>query len=102
MPNETVRLLKDAKSVINAPENWIKGQLGNGGGGYCILGAMSKVWINSGGVKEDWYTIAGLMQACLPTARLTIARFNDHMLTTHADVMALFDRAIKKAEKEHG
>ena len=94
-----------AKALIDRPEKWGKGRnrvaLADGTACYCTAGALYYATRFCGNVSlaadrasacED--ALAGL----LPPIRYTgIRGFNDDPSTTHADIMALFDRAIAAA-----
>jgi len=92
-PTNTVAdVLRRAKALIDTPEKWSKGVFGPG---LCVLGA---VYVANG--REDvsdthvpWLVKAlGLRNGC------QVFEWNDAPETTHADVMAAFDRAIALAE----
>lgn len=42
--------------------------------------------------------VCGALERQLPDGFCDIETYNDHSATTHADIMALFDRAIEAAE----
>lgn len=102
--NEVRTTLRDdliaAKALIDTPEKWGKGAYIPREGCYCALGAVAKVadhdpeaaWSDDR-VKGLWDALA----AALPGSR-DVPTFNDRPTTTHADIMALFDRAIASAE----
>lgn len=80
-----------AKARIDTPEKWAKGS-----GSYmpenvtdpvCVLGACHQ----SRSEDEAVEFLRGHIPAIF---NRSFIRFNDHPVTTHADVMALFDRAI--------
>jgi hypothetical protein len=87
----TVRkALIEAKALIATPERWRKdGKFGYGTECLCALGAVNVV----GGAVGRGHLRQALMDE-LPAPWAEVASFNDHPFTTHADIMALFDRAI--------
>jgi hypothetical protein len=84
--------LKAARKRIENPENWIKGSF-RVGQRYCLVGALTSVPYLDLTYK--------LLQRCVPkrypTTKSKLAAYNDHPSTTHKDIMALFDKAIKLA-----
>lgn len=80
-----------AKALIDTPEKWIKGELHTKRGAqhcYCIYGALAQVVRT----EEDDAGVVRALRAVAPHRYLSV--FNDDPATTHADIMALFDRAI--------
>jgi len=73
-----------ARALIDTPEKWIRG-LFYDGGCYCILGALNHVHACDGAFFA--------IHRALPSG-VTVPEFNDDPSTTHAHVLALFDRAI--------
>jgi hypothetical protein len=99
-----------AKALIDTPEKWQKGDYGSVEGCMCALGAC-RVAIY--GTTEfligiDWRGdengLAKALRAALPKrwsqSFSGVSDFNDAPGTTHADVMALFDRAIAAASDD--
>lgn len=101
--------LRAAKALIDSPEKWIKGRFAVDKLGlttsyddpratcFCAVGACRR------------YCFRGDLDEALPESFVALGKkaspvveFNDHPDTTHADVMALFDRAIALAEMDHG
>lgn len=86
-----------AKAMIDTPEKWGKGKYEPRPGCYCALGAVAKVtghdpntaWLNG--------RASTCRNALYEYTDVGIASFNDAPDTTHADIMALFDRAIATA-----
>jgi hypothetical protein len=95
----TVEVLKAAKALISDEVRWTKGGNARDKDGahvsaksknavcWCMGGALLVIRSNRSSEKL-------LRQVCGGS----IARFNDAPATTHADVMAAFDRAIALAE----
>ena len=101
--------LKAAKAVIANPENWTQGWYYKYKNGtsckryedaecFCSLGALRKV----NDCYDDYYLNGTLyLDLALETLNVkagSVFIFND--THSHAEVMALFDKAIELAEKE--
>lgn len=94
MNEKLIENLKAAKALIDTPEKW-----GRGGSSYipvrgkplCVLGACDQTRMSE--------TAKDALREHIP-ARFggRFIPFNDHPDTTHADIMALFNRAIAAAE----
>ena len=82
-----------AKALIDTPEKWGKGngRVSPQAPRLCVLGACRR--------DAD---VAHALADALPNdwGGHLVHQFNDHPSTTHADIMALFDRAIAKAAGE--
>ena len=105
---ETVDILKAARALIDTPEKWTRGLNARDAHGqdvrpnsleavcFCARGAI----IRSAGFEHiDAYE---LLQNALPIGGNDfVPAYNDNPDTTHADIMALFDRAIELAEKQN-
>ena len=102
---DRLKILKAARAKITKPERWTKGEIARNAAGkevsprskeavcWCALGALQA----AAGKKCSFIEIDDLAYELTP--RWTwIAKVNDHKDTTHADILALFDRAIA-AEK---
>lgn len=83
--------LRAARALIDSPEKWLKNELRRDGC-FCAMGAGLEV-------KNGAVLLA--IQGQLPDPYSTIPAYNDLPTTTHADIMALFDRAITDAETSH-
>ena len=88
-----------AKALIDTPEKWLKGAL-DGDGCFCAVGAVGEArdWDMDAFLAPEFKALLGQ----LPTefqkgTYLDVPNYNDHPDTTHADIMALFDRAIEIA-----
>lgn len=81
-----------AKALIDTPEKWRKGSFG-WAGCYCAAGALRLVLGQNFEVSEAW----GALWGALPPGERGVVSFNDDPSTTHADIMALFNRAIEAA-----
>ncbi len=83
-----------ARSRIESPEKWCKGSY-EIGEARCIWGATQEVCGTYWNPADEY-----LQPFALELGHAGSASLNDHPETTHADVLALFDRAIaaRKAE----
>lgn len=80
-----------AKALIDTPEKWCQGTATAGyGARLCAIRA-------AGGARYRNKDAVAALKAALPIGEKSLPRFNDSPDTTHADVMALFDRAIEAA-----
>ena len=94
-----------AKALIDTEEKWGKGQYEDDRGCLCALGAIRKHHFGTAGdgVGFEWLgdaTAVALKGALGTEWAWQVADFNDHPDTTHADVMALFNRAIAAAGEQ--
>lgn len=101
MPN-TKETLIAARELIAEPERWTKGRAmevaEDGSVRYCASGALSAAGGHHNEVIENCSACAAadVLTSVLPR-RLGVSGFNDLESTTHADVLAAFDRAIEAA-----
>ena len=96
-----------AKALIDTPEKWQKGDYGSVEDCMCALGACRAAiygtteFLPRGDWRGDENGLAEALRAALPErwsqSFSGVSDFNDAPETTHADVMALFDRAIAAA-----
>ena len=103
-----LEILIAARALIATPESWIKGRSAQDANGvpagpfdegackFCTVGAMTCA---SGQTLTE--ARASILRAHLPKPFDNLVNFNDHPDTTHADVLALFDRAIAYEEAKH-
>lgn len=89
-----------AKALIDTPEKWLKGALSDDKETcFCAMGALGHVG-GFGLVASDVTPEMASLIGSIPSSFLwtkqknRLAAFNDDPETTHADIMALFDRAI--------
>lgn len=102
--------LKAAKSLISDSANWIQEDYAQDGKGnsvkciqegvcFCSLGAIKKIrmegWGDTDRTPESSYLSRAVI---LIDAGNSVLRFND--THTHAEVMAMWDKAIEMAEKD--
>lgn len=97
--------LKAARALIDTPEKWHQGWYESESGCLCTLGALAKAVLgktdNVRWCEPELSTAQRALEAELPKywkAR-GVATFNDSPRRTHADIMALFDRAISATER---
>ncbi len=84
-----------ARALIDTPEKWHKGGWGKDGC-FCAVGAVREVTRTS--AYSVWATGACIaLEAAIEDGPRDVPSFNDRETTTHADIMALFDRAIEAA-----
>lgn len=110
----TVENLKRIRSKINTPDLWTKGKYAdqrNDVTCYCLLGALYSVCLNELSEKNERKfrnLISNVIKVAYPDRRRhkdimtdeIIVNFNDHLDTTHNDIMRVLDIAIERAE--HG
>jgi hypothetical protein len=82
-----------ARALIDTPEKWGKGAW-HSRGCFCAIGAVLEAQGKLGRAAYGGETEVALMHA-LPAGIGSVEDFNDQFRTTHADIMALFDRAIE-------
>lgn len=85
--------LKAARALIDTEEKWLQGRYRDRKGRLCAIGAVQDA------VGLDYERVGDCRKAlgaALPVGKQTLnaALYNDDPNTTHADVLALFDRAI--------
>lgn len=99
-------ILRKAKGLIDSPEKWHHGPQARGSKGErCIGCALTKAFGSEiSFVSAEIQPLFKLFDAAngwsAGTAGMGLINFNEHPSTTHADVMAAFDRAIALAEKD--
>lgn len=86
-----------AKALIDTPEKWGKGSPRRPAGCLCAMDALTKGVYRRFGFNR-FSAAESVLKANLKRGAKHIAQFNDWPSTTHADIMALFDRAIAAAE----
>jgi hypothetical protein len=107
--NDTKRILVTAKSLIDTPGKWTKGQMSKynpdiAGYSFCSAGALEvagkmiegELWFpflhNIELAKSEARTVMSLV-----TGETYLVEFNDNAERTHGEVMAAFDKAIASA-----
>lgn len=94
--NELKKRLITARALIASPENWCQGKLfARKDGTTCLFSDNADCFCALGACIRAGAPDAALA-ACLPACwhgRLT--KFNDYPGRTHAEVLAVFDKAIE-------
>lgn len=94
--NTTADLLRKARALIDASEKWCQGW--GDGGRRCVLHALADV--SPDGVYDR--KASSLLSKCAGwNSPLSLGYWNDRPGRTHAEVLALMDRAIAAAEAAH-
>lgn len=95
-----------ARAFIDTPDKWTKNALSKDASGrntrypggpavcFCTLGALRQV--NNNFNRE--MTLMGKLAAHVPGDSFDPVGYNDDFETTHADVLALFDKAIASCD----
>ena len=86
-----LELLVKARAFLASEKNWCKGSYGTNDGRRCAHGALMTDDMDLYGRARDALT-AALPKGC---GHFMPMGFNDAPSTAHADVLALFDRAIE-------
>ena len=106
----TVEILEKARDLISDPERWAKGYYAHDKDGdyvpprdgnackWCAAGAT--IVVSPDDDNDDSRHALALLQKALPSGFLFATNYNDRPTTTHADILALFDRAIELAKAE--
>jgi hypothetical protein len=103
---ETTMTVKDnliaAKALIDTPEKWGREDYTPRPGCFCVIGALCEAMKLSPATVEASSDEARALALSLPEGweknGWYLPNFNDAKDTTHADIMALFDRAIAAQE----
>jgi len=96
----TIEALRAARARIDTPEKWWKFEWPFNPGLASLDMAIEQVCNDSGQFLFGPLTkkVRTSLIAQLPDRFSSLILFNDHPSTTHADVLALFDRAIAQEE----
>lgn len=94
--------LRAAKALIDTPDKWTREVMGRDISGHPVEDVDSAVcFCIIGATVVARAPLDGPLRDSLPEwAHASFADFNDSPRTSHADVMALFDRAIELAESD--
>lgn len=97
-------ILQRARLLIANPDNWIKRQLTDHKGCFCAMGALCHVrdrLLNTKATSDAYNTASDLLdKVTMGRAGVNYVTYNDSPDTTHADIMSLFDEALKLAKPE--
>lgn len=96
MSKQTADDLRAARAAIAAPGLWCKNAYEDGGR-CCAIRALEVATCRLLGDAAFWRARQALRHA-LPEGFLSVIAYNDAPTTTHADILALFDRAIAEEE----
>lgn len=104
LPQETqtdrdLAVLRAAREEIARPGGWCKGEYHNIWGGHCAVGAI-EVALGMRSLKAAKEIATRLLVPALPYSSTTVAGFNDWSFRLKEDVLALYDRAIARVEKQ--
>ena len=91
-----------AKALIDTPEKWAhfdKERRIAGGKCLCAVDAVYAVCHDDQVIDALNRAIPADTPLANPAGMIRAARYNDHPSTTHADIMALFDRAIAAQDR---
>lgn len=103
--NPVAEILRKARALIEKPSAWGRCDLHDKDTGRrCIYGALEAAGtIGEGPIREALIEAVGTFPAdsywATSPRSIVPMMFNDCPRTTHADVLALFDRAIAAAEQ---
>jgi hypothetical protein len=87
-----------AKLLIDTPEKWGQGEYAQDGC-FCAIGALAEAMnIDPVSAKLSMTREFKTLRDSVPEPFYGVWRFNDDEATTHADIMALFDRAIEACD----
>lgn len=97
----TLEILKAARELLSTPARWTKLAYARDAGGAAVMpsNANAVCWCIEGSIVKcsgDWSMEWARPIECDVAA--DVASFNDRESTTHADILAAFDRAIAKLE----
>lgn len=91
-----------AKALIADPAKWVKEDGGDQLSCWCAATACKSIAMTYGvHYMKEWGRLTRALERQFPAklAGWSLPEFNDWHDTTHADIMALFDRAIEAAER---
>lgn len=104
MSKDTADTLRRAKAKIATPETWTKEDYAKDADGMFTDARSPKAtcWCSMGAIQtvcseEDWTRITRALRIG-GLGSTWVDEFNDASSTTHADVLAMFDRAIAAEE----
>lgn len=110
MKNKHIEILKNARSIINTPDNWTQDAVARNNINekvsahsseavcWCAMGAMYKASKNN--LSEDYQKAFYFLDSeAKNTIYFTVLNFNDK--TDHEAVLGLFDRAIERAIRSY-
>jgi hypothetical protein len=88
--------LKRMRQLLTPEKNWTRGELRNGKGAYCLLGAAIEV-----GCMEKFVEFGDcVIQHDVNQSCGRIVEFNDSPSTKHKHILAFLDKLIKMKERK--
>ena len=102
---ETREILIAARAIITEPEHWTQGHSARTASGdpitigdpiayaFCASGAIWRS-LDNDVADSKLHSAFGALNECLPAGFESVVDYNDADATRHADVIALFNRAI--------
>ena len=105
---DTVRILKEARALISDEKNWTQDSFARNSAGekvepaneravcFCAIGALAKAACLA--PELDLPAENFIQDEAYMLGWINVPEFNDNH--THSEVLALFDRAIARAESE--
>ncbi len=100
MSAETAAVLREARALIENPEDWTKGAY-HANGCWCAVGAVMEVtneWELHRAATEALDNARRVQKSKYNAPRERVIAYNDNSKTKHHNVLALFDRAIAAEE----
>lgn len=97
-----LRCLVGAKALLSDPTRWIKNALALDKRGELVIpeSASAVSFCAIGALDHVGFDHRALWTLTAATPRKNIPRYNNAPMTTHSDIMALFDRAISARRGE--
>jgi hypothetical protein len=94
-----VKVLKLARKLLSKPNGWIQGRYYDSRGGYCALGAANQAAVE---LDCNVYTAEMTLTRALHKTWKSegVVAYNDSSTRRKKQILNLFDRAIKLAEKQ--
>ena len=96
----TVRLLQDARELIEDPNHWTQGTYRSFRGRRCAVGALRVAARRSNGPEPAWAAHQLLINIARSRGFASVEAMNDH--SSHGAVLGAFDEAIAWAEVTAG
>ena len=104
---KTLEILRSARALVDTPEKWTWGTIARDASGrsvpfdspsavcFCAYGAVSAACDHGASGSAAWCRLREALPAGWPGG---VSLYNDYPSTMHADILALFDRAIEAEE----
>lgn len=92
-------VLVGGKAIIEE-YGWVQGRFGDTTRGFCAYGAMDYAWVTREGPKVGKPELYNAVRLFRETAGApSVDRWNDEICRTKEEVLAMFDKAIARAEE---